>query len=228
LIEKKYILTCISVILIVVITMNCCLVPVTRYSSSVKKNGVGVGVDYSTGRVLEDGIDIDDGSIDSIFPYQSHWVSGWPIVGYNIHYNKDNFSIIAKLYGTDSDELGYYLGMDYYFNPGKSSPFAGIDLATFKPEDEKWRDNFSYIGIIGYSLALNRHTSISGMLRMGVSRIKVEGSQYNIPEFGLGLNAYSWGGIVEFCPEIFINVSHLPSGKWVGGLYPGLNFGLTF
>ncbi len=227
-IKNKCIVISVYFLLLVIAFTNCCLVPVTRYSSSVKKNGIGGGVDLSLGRVLEDGIDIDDGSVDPTFPYQSHWTSGWPIIGFNAHYNKDNFSIIAKLYGVDSDELGYYLGLDYYINPGKSSPFLGIDLATYKPEEEKWRDNFSYIGIIGYSYALNDKTSISCMFRMGRSRIKVEGSQYKIPEHGLGINAYFRGGNIEVSPEVFINVSHLPSGKYVAGIYPGLNFGFTF
>jgi hypothetical protein len=47
------------------------------------------------GRALEAGIDIDDGSIDSIFQGIGDLAS--PIMGFNIPYNKDNFSIITKL-----------------------------------------------------------------------------------------------------------------------------------
>jgi hypothetical protein len=204
---------------------GCCMIPVTRYSSSVKKNGLGVGFDLSIGRILETGIN-DDGSIDSTL--NSQWIAGSPIFSLNIHYNRANLSTIAKAYGGGSDGSGYYLGVDYYFNPGKSSPFIGIDLATFKPPDEKWRDNFSYIGVIGYSHAFSQNSSISAMFRTGISRIKIESSQYKIPEFGLGINAYYWKGIIEISPEIFLNISHLPSGQWAPVLYPGINFGLTF
>lgn len=202
------------------------MAPVTRYSSSVKKNGIGGGIDCSIGRVLEAGIDIDDGSIDSTSQTQGDMA--YSLQGFNIHLNRNNLSIIAKLYGTGSTAFGYYLGVDYYLNHGKSSPFIGIDLATYKPEDERWRDNFSYIGVIGYSSARNSHTSISYMLRTGISRINVEGSEYKIPEIGIGINIYTWDKYIELCPEIFLNISHLPSGQWAAAIYPGLKFDLTF
>ncbi|MCK4321354.1 hypothetical protein KAX08_02410 [candidate division WOR-3 bacterium] len=57
---KKYLL----LILILLIT-NCAVAPIMRYSSSIKKDGIGFRIDISYGRRLETGIN-SDGSIDSL------------------------------------------------------------------------------------------------------------------------------------------------------------------
>jgi len=57
---KKYLL----LILISLIT-NCAVAPITRYSSSIKKDGIGFGIDISYGRRLETGIN-SVGSTDSL------------------------------------------------------------------------------------------------------------------------------------------------------------------
>jgi len=57
---KKYLL----LILILLIT-NCAVAPITRYSSSIKKDGIGFGIDISYGRRIKTGIN-SVGSIDSL------------------------------------------------------------------------------------------------------------------------------------------------------------------
>lgn len=57
---KKYLL----LIPILLIT-NCAVAPIMRYSSSIKKDGIGFGIDISYGRRLETGIN-SVGSTDSL------------------------------------------------------------------------------------------------------------------------------------------------------------------
>jgi hypothetical protein len=167
-----------------------------------------------------------DGSIDP-------WYYGYNpvlILGFTGHLNRDNFSFNAKIYGGDPDDLGYYLGIDYYFIYGKSSPFLGLDLATYRHTEKVWRNNFSTTAIAGYCLVPDTNLSLSSAITMmaRTSYINVEGNEYWIPEMGLGLNLFMAGGFFELSPEVFIVMFRLPIGSWSWGVYPGIKLGITF
>ncbi|MCK4421296.1 hypothetical protein KAW18_05960 [candidate division WOR-3 bacterium] len=224
---KKYLLSALMLILI-----NCSVAPVTRYSSSLKKEGIGLGVDASYGRRLETNIN-SDGSIDSLYDEDIYF----PIVGVHLRYTGSNFSINGRLYGFYIWAYGVNLGIDYYFNPQNSSPFIGLDLSysqstgestIFGNTTEYSYKGFSSIGVLGYSLTPGGIISISPMLRGGASIIDVQGNSYVMPELGLGINGFFKVFFLEMSPEVFLNFSLLPSGDWKSCLYPGLYLGIAF
>lgn len=220
---KKYLL-----VISMLILTNCSIAPVTRYSSSIGRDDTGVGVDLSYGRRLETGIS-SDGSIDSsdvndIF---------YPIVGFNLHHKMGNLLVNGKLYGFIFSAFGAYLGADYYFKGGQSSPFIGLDLAFSGSSGKSLGSTYSYngfssIGVLGYSFVKGKNFSFSPMLRGGVSIVDVEGNSHTMPEMGVGINAFWKFRVAQVSPEIFINGTKLPSGDFKLGFYPGIFMGFNF
>ncbi|MCK4322148.1 hypothetical protein KAX08_06495 [candidate division WOR-3 bacterium] len=226
---------------------GCCSVPVTRYSSSIRSNGLSLGIDLSYGK-----LHWTEEYQDSL----SEHLNNFPIAGFNLNYKRNNLTFYSRFYWSGYFLIGtlpfptfptiffhYYenrgtnLGLDYYFKPFESSPFIGFDFSSFSSkihialnenEYNFHSKGYSTIWLLGYSYVIKPYFSINTTMRTGASFIVFDGNKYTIPEVGVGINAFIKLGFLEIAPELFLYGAELPSDKMKFSFYPGIYLGIRF